>query len=193
MYKEYREKLQVGNRPNIKELDVLEQKPPPVYGTTAENNGLADVAEDETSISKPSFENFPSPQSDKVETEKDGKIQEIDIASELGIANEHPGVKDFLKSLVHMPKSLKIQQKRLVRQRMSLVYYSLYFTDFVAECVFGGDPQAPEDSESYKLYKEGVQFGCWGMALYSLSCAIYSYFIEALVKKIVSPKTLWTE
>ena len=45
---------------------------------------------------------------------------------------------------------------------MSLVCYSLYFTDFVGEAVFEGDPTAAPGSEKRRLYDQGVQFGCWG-------------------------------
>lgn len=62
------------------------------------------------------------------------------------------------------------------------VCYSLYFTDFVGEAVFHGDPKAAEGSESYTRYEEGVRFGCWGMAMYSLSCACYSLIIEKLIR-----------
>ncbi|KAF8773248.1 Proton-associated sugar transporter A like protein [Argiope bruennichi] len=118
-----------------------------------------------------------------------GKDSAISIVASIVAAEEHPSLKDFLKSLFSMPKSLKILCLTNLFCWMSLVSYSLYFTDFVAECVFGGDPQAPEDSEEYQLYIEGVQFGCWGMALYSLSCAVYSYFIDGLVKKIGAKPT----
>ncbi|KAF2347656.1 Major facilitator superfamily [Trinorchestia longiramus] len=71
---------------------------------------------------------------------------------------------------------------------MSLVCYSLYFTDFVGEAVFGGDPGAPEGSPSQLQYEAGVRFGCWGMALYSLSCSCYSFVIEKLVKRFGARK-----
>lgn len=61
--------------------------------------------------------------------------------------------------------------------------YSLYFTDFVGEAVFLGDPRAPEGTQSYELYSAGVRFGCLGMAMYSLSCACYSLIIERLIKR----------
>lgn len=93
---------------------------------------------------------------------------------------------------------------------MSLVCYSLYFTDFVGEAVFGGNPkvwcndfrkwrsihsigrlflllfsrfQAPVGSFERETYEEGVRFACWGMAMYSLSCSCYSFIIERLVKR----------
>lgn len=52
----------------------------------------------------------------------------------------------------------------------------------MGEAVFHGDPKAAEGSESYELYSEGVRFGCWGMAMYSLSCACYSLVIEKLIR-----------
>ncbi|XP_054717275.1 proton-associated sugar transporter A-like [Uloborus diversus] len=96
---------------------------------------------------------------------------------------DHPTLKQYLRSIIHMPNSLRVLCLTNLFSWMSLVCYSLYFTDFVGECVYGGDPAAPEDSEIHKLFKDGVQFGCFGMALYSISCSFYSYFIEALVEK----------
>lgn len=47
-----------------------------------------------------------------------------------------------------------------------------------------GDPKALEGSNLQIKYEEGVRFGCWGMAMYSLSCACYSLIIEKLIKKL---------
>jgi solute carrier family 45, member 1/2/4 len=38
-------------------------------------------------------------------------------------------------------------------------------------------------SVRYNLYEEGVRFGCFGMAMYSLSCACYSLIIEKLISR----------
>lgn len=43
--------------------------------------------------------------------------------------------------------------------------------------------QALDGTEKYLLYEAGVRFGCWGMAMYSLSCACYSLIIERLIKR----------
>ncbi|XP_055951249.1 membrane-associated transporter protein-like isoform X2 [Argiope bruennichi] len=185
MLNEYQEKIHAGDRPDIKEMIALENKPPPIYGSTSENNGFSNIAEDQVSTSK-SLDSLASVAKPEIKTRKDSAIS---IVASIVAAEEHPSLKDFLKSLFSMPKSLKILCLTNLFCWMSLVSYSLYFTDFVAQCVFGGDPQAPEDSEEYQLYIEGVQFGCWGMALYSLSCAVYSYFIDGLVKKIGAKPT----
>ncbi|KAK6641927.1 hypothetical protein RUM44_013647 [Polyplax serrata] len=96
---------------------------------------------------------------------------------------EMPSLKEYLWSIVFMPKSLRMVCLTNLFCWMSHVCYSLYFTDFVGEAVFHGDPSAPLHSKEYKLYEEGVRFGCWGMSMYSLSCSCYSLIIEALIKR----------
>lgn len=99
-------------------------------------------------------------------------------------AEEHVASFDqYLMSIVFMPHSMRMVCLTNLFCWMAHVCYSLYFTDFVGEAVFLGDPKAPEGSQSYILYSAGVRFGCWGMAMYSLSCACYSLVIERLIKQ----------
>lgn len=87
----------------------------------------------------------------------------------------------YLLSILHMPHSMRMICLTNLFCWMSHVCYSLYFTDFVGEAVFGGDPAAMPGTRAQMLYEEGVRFGCWGMAMYSLSCACYSLVIERLI------------
>ncbi|XP_071040438.1 solute carrier family 45 member 4 isoform X2 [Parasteatoda tepidariorum] len=204
MYKEYKEKFQLNFSPvSGDELERINTKPKR-YGSTDEDlktdraqevkSDGDEVQNNELTIENKSTEhNVKSKEKDLFENIPDGvdnreiavsKSIEIDVVDELGRANERPTLKEYLKSIIHMPNSLRVLCLTNLFCWMSLVCYSLYFTDFVGESVFGGDPKAPEDSESFLSYKNGVQFGCWGMALYSISCSIYSLFIESLVKKV---------
>ncbi|XP_053676382.1 membrane-associated transporter protein-like [Anopheles nili] len=92
------------------------------------------------------------------------------------------GPKDFIKSIVMMPKSIAILCLTNLLCWMSHLSYSLYFTDFVGEEVFRGDPAAPTYSDEYKLFLEGVRYACFGMAIYSISCSTCSFTIEKLIK-----------
>uniref|UniRef100_A0A8D9E3H4 Membrane-associated transporter protein n=1 Tax=Cacopsylla melanoneura TaxID=428564 RepID=A0A8D9E3H4_9HEMI len=94
-----------------------------------------------------------------------------------------PSLKQYIVSIFQLPYSLRILCATNLFCWMAHVCYSLYFTDFVGESVFGGDPMAPPESESQALYQEGVRFGCWGMSMYSLSCACYSTIIDKLIKR----------
>ena len=89
----------------------------------------------------------------------------------------------YLLSIVYMPHSLRMVCLTNLFCWMAHVCYSLYFTDFVGEAVFNGDPKALEGTQTQILYEEGVRFGCWGMAMYSLSCACYSFVIEKLIQR----------
>lgn len=101
---------------------------------------------------------------------------------------EHVSLGYYLRSILHMPKSLRMVCLTNLFCWMSHVCYSLYFTDFVGEAVYGGDPKAPLGSSQQIAYEEGVRFGCWGMAMYSLSCSCYSLVIEELIKRYGAKK-----
>lgn len=103
----------------------------------------------------------------------------VPIHSEEGVAS----LGHYLRSIVFMPHSMRMVCLTNLFCWMAHVCYSLYFTDFVGEAVFNGDPKALENDPRRDSYEEGVRFGCWGMALYSLSCACYSLVIEKLIKK----------
>jgi len=92
-------------------------------------------------------------------------------------------MKQYLWSIVYMPSSLRWLCLTNLFCWSSLVCYSLFFTDFVGQAVFGGDPKDPEGSPRRQLYDDGVRFACWGMSLYSLSCSCYSFMLDKMIKK----------
>ena len=89
----------------------------------------------------------------------------------------------YMLSVIRMPKSMFFLCLTNLFSWMSLVCYSLYFTDFVGQAVFGGDPNAPSGTRLHELYNDGVRLGSLAMSLYSLSCAVYSFVVERLVKR----------
>jgi len=90
--------------------------------------------------------------------------------------------RDYLRSIVEMPAAFRTLCITNLFSWMSLVCYSLYFTDFVGQTVYAGDPIAPLSSVLRANYRDGVRFGSFAMAIYSLSCAIYSRNIETLLQ-----------
>ncbi|CAF0854071.1 unnamed protein product [Adineta ricciae] len=87
---------------------------------------------------------------------------------------------DYLKSIIYMPTSLRWLCLTNFFCWMALVSYSLYFTDFVGQAVYGGDPAYESNHPLRILYNDGVRFGSWGMSIYSISCSIYSFNIQKL-------------
>ncbi|XP_058984389.1 proton-associated sugar transporter A [Musca domestica] len=105
----------------------------------------------------------------------------IDI-NEIDDDDKPVSLKKYLKSIFVMPKSMRILALTNLLCWMCHLTYCLYFTDFVGEAVFHGDPMAAPDSEEAALYEAGVRFGCWGMSIYALSCSVYSMTVEKLMK-----------
>lgn len=99
-------------------------------------------------------------------------------------APPEPAIKlqDYLKSIISMPYSLRILCITNLFCWMSHVTFCLYFTDFVGQAVFAGNPSAPPDSIQYKLYEEGIRFGCSALCGYSIACIAYSLVSEKIIK-----------
>lgn len=57
----------------------------------------------------------------------------------------------YLKSIIFMPKALRILCLTNLLSWMGHILYCLYFTDFVGEAVFKGDPTAAVDSPEYDV------------------------------------------
>jgi solute carrier family 45 protein 1/2/4 len=105
-----------------------------------------------------------------------GQTDQNDIPQDISL-------KTYLLSILHLPKSIFWLCLTNLFSWMALLCYSLYFTDYVGQAVYGGDPTEPEGSPSHDAYASGVRLGSLAMSLYSLSCSIYSLVIEKLVKR----------
>ncbi|XP_034475477.1 proton-associated sugar transporter A [Drosophila innubila] len=119
-------------------------------------------------------------------TENQDGMHRFESATDFSVpqnGDEVQSLSHYLLSIVYMPYSLRIVCLTNLFCWMSHVCYSLYFTDFVGEAVFNGDPRAMEGTIPQRKYEEGVRFGCWGMAMYSLSCACYSLVIDKLIQR----------
>ena len=93
-------------------------------------------------------------------------------------------LKYYLTSIIKMPESLRWLCLTHCFCWMSLLCYSLYFTDFVGEVIFKGNPmEDKDDPQSHKTYETGVRFGSFCMSFYSISCSLYSFFLNVLIKR----------
>lgn len=94
------------------------------------------------------------------------------------------GVKNkYFDSIFRMPSSLKWLCLTHCFCWMSLLCFSLYFTDFVGEEIFGGDATETANYEDHKKYNKGVRMGSFCMAIYSISCSVYSFFLQVLMNR----------
>jgi len=60
----------------------------------------------------------------------------------------------------------------------AIMGFNLFYTDFVGQAVYGGDPGAPEGSDLRNLYDHGVRIGSFGLLLHCINSAIYAGVVE---------------
>lgn len=61
--------------------------------------------------------------------------------------------------------------------------FNLFFTDFVGQAVYEGNPNAEENSYLRARYDEGVRMGSWGLLFHCITSALYAFFVENLVER----------
>ncbi|XP_075399113.1 membrane-associated transporter protein [Tenrec ecaudatus] len=57
----------------------------------------------------------------------------------------------------------------------------LFFTDFMGQIVYRGNPYGPHNSTEFLIYQRGVEVGCWGLCINSVFSSLWSYFQKILV------------
>ena len=58
--------------------------------------------------------------------------------------------------------------------------FQYFFTTFVGESIYGGNPRAPQDTAAYQSYVEGVRMGSWGLAIGCVLLAVSSMLQDKL-------------
>ncbi|XP_056458587.1 solute carrier family 45 member 4 [Gadus chalcogrammus] len=54
----------------------------------------------------------------------------------------------------------------------------VFYTDFMGQVIFQGDPTAPSNSTELQNYNRGVQMGCWGLVVYAATAALCSAILQ---------------
>ncbi|XP_032776223.1 proton-associated sugar transporter A isoform X3 [Strigops habroptila] len=108
-----------------------------------------------------------------------------------GETTEQPlSMKLLCSTICQMPKALRNLCINHFLGWLSFEGMLLFYTDFMGEVVFQGNPKAPHNSDEYQKYNAGVTMGCWGMCIYAFSAAFYSAALEKLEERF-STRTLY--
>eukprot|EP00066_Takifugu_rubripes_P005129 XP_003968980.2 PREDICTED: solute carrier family 45 member 4-like [Takifugu rubripes] len=60
----------------------------------------------------------------------------------------------------------------------SIIAEAVFFTDFMGQVIYHGDPIAPSNSTLLENYHRGVQMGCWGLVIYAMTAATCSAILQ---------------
>ncbi|XP_026110558.1 solute carrier family 45 member 4-like [Carassius auratus] len=81
-------------------------------------------------------------------------------------------------SMLKMPKELlRLCVCHLVTW-FSVIAEAVFYTDFMGQVIYEGDPTAPLNSTALHNYHRGVQMGCWGLVIYATTAAICSAVLQ---------------
>ncbi|XP_068080328.1 proton-associated sugar transporter A isoform X1 [Danio rerio] len=112
-----------------------------------------------------------------------GMRYDSDLSGNHEAADSQMSIKLLCTAIYRMPPCLRSLCTNHFLGWLSFEGMLLFYTDFMGEVVFGGDPKAHHDSEEYKRYNSGVSMGCWGMCIYAFSAAFYSAILEKLEER----------
>ncbi|XP_047623367.1 membrane-associated transporter protein isoform X2 [Phacochoerus africanus] len=90
-------------------------------------------------------------------------------------------IKSLLRALVSMPAHYRCLCISHLIGWTAFLSNMLFFTDFMGQIVYHGDPYSAHNSTEFLIYQRGVEVGCWGLCINSVFSSLYSYFQKALV------------
>ncbi|GAB1299434.1 Solute carrier family 45 member 4 [Apodemus speciosus] len=81
-------------------------------------------------------------------------------------------------SMLKMPKELMWLCLCHLLTWFSVIAEAVFYTDFMGQVIFKGNPQAPSNSTKWHAYNAGVKMGCWGLVIYAATAAICSALLQ---------------
>ncbi|KAM9384501.1 solute carrier family 45 member 4-like [Pholidichthys leucotaenia] len=81
-------------------------------------------------------------------------------------------------SMLKMPRELLRLCACHLLTWFSIIAEAVFFTDFMGQVIYDGDPTAPMNSTLLDNYHKGVQMGCWGLVIYAMTAAACSSVLQ---------------
>ncbi|XP_073340837.1 solute carrier family 45 member 4 [Pagrus major] len=81
-------------------------------------------------------------------------------------------------SMLRMPRQLWRLCLCHLLTWFSIIAEAVFYTDFMGQVIYHGDPKAPANSTELQNYNRGVQMGCWGLVVYAATAALCSAILQ---------------
>ncbi|EHH25480.1 Solute carrier family 45 member 4 [Macaca mulatta] len=81
-------------------------------------------------------------------------------------------------SMLKMPRELMRLCLCHLLTWFSVIAEAVFYTDFMGQVIFEGDPKASSNSTTWQAYNAGVKMGCWGLVIYAATGAICSALLQ---------------
>ncbi|XP_069779168.1 membrane-associated transporter protein [Narcine bancroftii] len=99
-------------------------------------------------------------------------------------------LKSLIKTLLRMPPQYRSLCISHLIGWTAFLSTMLFFTDFMGQVVYHGDPFAEHNTTRYIIYEQGVEVGCWGLCINAIFSAIYSY-LQKIILPVIGFKGLY--
>ncbi|XP_062867974.1 membrane-associated transporter protein [Trichomycterus rosablanca] len=93
-------------------------------------------------------------------------------------------LRSLLSAMINMPSHYRYLCISHLLGWTAFLCNMLFFTDFMGQIVYKGNPYAAHNSTAYVTYERGVEVGCWGLCINAVSSALYSYLQRLLLPYI---------
>ncbi|XP_061783062.1 membrane-associated transporter protein [Nerophis lumbriciformis] len=90
-------------------------------------------------------------------------------------ARDRMTLKSLVKTLISMPNHYRYLCISHLLGWTAFLCNMLFFTDFMGQIVYKGNPYAEHNSTAYATYERGVEMGCWGLCINAVSSSFFSY------------------
>nr|XP_046255896.1 solute carrier family 45 member 4-like isoform X2 [Scatophagus argus] len=81
-------------------------------------------------------------------------------------------------SMLRMPRQLWRLCLCHLLTWFSIIAEAVFYTDFMGQVIYNGNPTAPANSTELQNYNRGVQMGCWGLVVYAATAAVCSAILQ---------------
>eukprot|EP01121_Diplochlamys_sp_Union-15-3_P009097 TRINITY_DN2454_c0_g1_i4.p1 TRINITY_DN2454_c0_g1~~TRINITY_DN2454_c0_g1_i4.p1 ORF type:complete len:371 (+),score=31.67 TRINITY_DN2454_c0_g1_i4:379-1491(+) len=112
-----------------------------------------------------------------------GKEQPLTVLTEVKVSNITI-LKDMFLGIFKMKKGVILVVIVYFLTSGGMSPWNFYITDYFGEDIYHGDPNAPSNSTSSKLYDKGTRVGSLGFAIMSLVTILFSAVATPLTNKI---------
>ncbi|EDV27803.1 uncharacterized protein TRIADDRAFT_53851 [Trichoplax adhaerens] len=79
-----------------------------------------------------------------------------------------------------MPKESVVLSITSLLGWLKFSIFAVFYTNFIGQSIFKGDPNAAENSTALQHYNAGVRYGSWDLALCTLATTLYSIIVRQL-------------
>ncbi|XP_071501513.1 solute carrier family 45 member 3-like [Diadema antillarum] len=98
-------------------------------------------------------------------------------------------IRDTIRGMRTMPVALQRLWWAHLMTSMAVMGFRLYFTDYVGESIYHGNPDSPAGSLSRLAYENGIRMGSFGLLLHSVLSAVFAVVIGPLISSWGSVQT----